>query len=114
MNEVTSFEKDSDLFWLVKKFDLLKYQIGFVVCSKNGFLEIKNSDLCLLHKIKSFDLKNIISKKKSFLVCKRSDLFCDNKKKIGFFYDRKIRFIFFIYLKKIWKRLFKKRVSLIT
>ena len=83
MNEVTYFEKESDLFWVVKKFDLLKYQIGFVVCSKNGFLEIKNSDLCLLHNIKSFDLKNIISKKKSFLVCKRSDLFCDNKKKIG-------------------------------
>ena len=95
MNEVTSFEKDSDLFWLVKKFDLLKYQIGFVVCSKNGFLEIKNSDLCLLHKIKSFDLKNIISKKKKvFWFVKDQIYFVIIKKNGFFFYDRKIRFIF--------------------
>ena len=42
----------------------------------------KNSNLCLFDKIKSFDLKNIKSvfknkkKKKSFLIYKRSDLFC--------------------------------------
>ena len=61
MNEVPSFENESDLFWLVKKFDLSKFQIYFVVCRKKWFLEIKNLDLCLLHKIKSFDLKNIRS-----------------------------------------------------
>ena len=41
----------------------------------------KNSNLCLFDKIKSFDLKNIKSvfknkKKKSFLIYKRSNLFC--------------------------------------
>ena len=98
MNEVTYFEKESDLFWVVKKFDLLKYQIGFVVCSKNGFLEIKNSDLCLLHKTKSFDLKNIISKKKKNLWFVKDQIFFVKIKKNGFFFnDRKLRFIFYIF-----------------
>ena len=37
MNEVSSFEKELDLFWLVKKLDLSEYQIDFVVYSKNWF-----------------------------------------------------------------------------
>ena len=52
-----------------KDFDLSKYQIYFVVCGENWFLKIKKkkkkSDLCLLHKIKPFDLKNIRSVFKS-------------------------------------------------
>ena len=53
----------------------------------------KNSDLCLLHKIKSFDLKSIIFVFLRtifffFLVCKRSDLFYDNKKD-GFLITKK-------------------------
>ena len=42
-------------------FDLSKYQICFVGCRKRWFLEIEKLDLCLSHKIKSFDLKNIRS-----------------------------------------------------
>ena len=38
-----------------------KYQICFVVCKKIVVFEDKNSDLFLLHKIKSFGLKNIKS-----------------------------------------------------
>ena len=48
----------------------------------------KNSDLYSLHKIKSFDLKNIRSvfnmQEKWFFGNKNSDLFCDDKKKEGF------------------------------
>ena len=38
-----------------------KNQIYFIVCRKKWFLEIKNLDMFLLHKIKSFGLKNIKS-----------------------------------------------------
>ena len=62
MNEVSSFEKNQICFGDEKKFDfgLSKCQICFVVFRKSGF-EDKNLDLFLLHKIKSFDLKNIRS-----------------------------------------------------
>ena len=48
---------------MVKKidFDLSKYKISFVGCRKRWFLDIENSNLCLSHEIKSFDLKNIRS-----------------------------------------------------
>ena len=43
------------------------------------FLEIENSDMCLSHEIKSFDLKNIRSiflrTKKWFLIIEKSNLF---------------------------------------
>ena len=38
-----------------------KNQIYFIVCRKKWFLDIKNSYIFLLHKIKSFGLKNIKS-----------------------------------------------------
>ena len=61
----------------------------------------KNSDLCLLHKIKSFDLKHIrsvfqeLKKWFFFFFNKRSDLFYDNKKIV--FDNRKIRSVFYMF-----------------
>ena len=59
----------------------------------------KNSDLSLLHKINSFDLKNIknffLELKNVFLVCKRSDLFYDNEKKCFLITENHINFYVF-------------------
>ena len=75
--------KKSDLFLLVKKkkkdFDLSKYQICFVYVEKTGFWRLKKIRYDLLHKIKSFGLKNIRSVfeelKKCFLITEKSDMF---------------------------------------
>ena len=64
----------------------------------------KNSDLCLLHKIKSFDLKKV------------SDLFLRTKKKWFLITEKKKSDLFFIRVKRMKKKFsffFKKRVSLI-
>ena len=64
MKSLLLFKKFRSVLISKKKkndFDLSKYQICFVGCRKMWFLEIENSDLCLSHKIKSFDLKNIES-----------------------------------------------------
>ena len=60
MNEVSSFEKNQICFGDEKKFDFdfSKCQICFVYLGKVVFGD-KNLDLFLLHKIKSFGLKNI-------------------------------------------------------
>ena len=93
-------------------FSLLKNQIYLVIkkkriwfrkirsvfknLKKKWFFEEKNSDLCLLKKTKSFDLKIyqiyfLRIEKKWFLICKRSDLFCDIKIYIYIY----IRFVYF-------------------
>ena len=59
----------------------------------------KNSDLCLLHKTKSFDLKNIISKKKKVFGFVKDQICFVVIKKKWFFDDRKIKSIFLYILK---------------
>ena len=73
--------------------------------------EDKNSDLCLLHKTKSFWFEKVThlllrTKKNVFLVCKRSDLLYDNNKK-GFLTIEK-SYMFFICFKRM-KKIFLKR-----
>ena len=64
---------------------------------KNIIFGDKNSDLCLLHKTKSFDLKNIKSVFKNLekwpLIYKRSDLFLRPKKN-GFLMTKKTKYVF--------------------
>ena len=99
MNEVSSFEKELDLFWLVKKLVCQNTKSILQYIVKIGFLEIKNLDLCLLYKIKSFDSKNIISKKKWFVndqIC-----FVIIKKKNGFLMIEKLDLFFYIYFKNM-------------
>ena len=61
MNEVSSFEKNQICFGDEKKFDFGLLKISDLFCSilKKVVLGDKNSNLCLFHKIKSFELKNI-------------------------------------------------------
>ena len=64
MKSLLLFKKFRSVLISKKKkndFDLSKYQICFVGCRKMWLLEIENSDMCLSHEIKSFDLKNIRS-----------------------------------------------------
>ena len=49
---VLVIKKKKIWLWLIKK-----YQICFVICRKKMVFVDKNSDLCLLHKTKSFDFK---------------------------------------------------------
>ena len=66
---------------MIKKIDfgLSKYQICFVGCRKKVVCDDKNSNLFLLHKTKSFNLKNIRfvfeELKKWFFIIEKSDLF---------------------------------------
>ena len=105
-------KKKSDLFFIDKKnyFDLSKYQIYFVGCKKVVF-DDKNSYMFLLHKINSFNLKNIrfvfeeLKKKKVFDNRKIKSVFMMKKK--GFLTIEKSFFIcfkrmkeFFIFLRR--------------
>ena len=79
----------------------------------------KNSDLCLLHKIKSFDLKKYQIcfwelEKIGFWFVKDQICFMMIKKKKWFLItEKKKSQICFSYVQKIWTRFFMKRVSLI-
>ena len=75
MNVSSSFKKNSYLFFVNKKFDLVqKNQIYFCKCKKKLVFGIEKSDLCLLNKTKSFGLK------------KKNQIFFFRIRKIGFLF----------------------------